>query len=95
MVENATYTPINERGSELLLDARQMQSLAIERLEAGDVRDAAGKVWCATQWATSAFILARTGDEPKSTMATSDALDALTRHDYSRGRLKGGYYSRI
>ena len=95
MVENAAYNPINERFSELFLDARQMQPLAIERLEAGDVRDAAGKAWCATQRATSAFILACTGDEPESTMATSDALDALTRHDHSRGPLKGGYYSRI
>ena len=28
-------------------------------------------------------------------MATSDALDPLTRHDNSRGPLKGGYYNRI
>ena len=95
MVKDAAYNPINERFSEWFRDARQMQPLATWRLEAGDVRDAAGKAWCATQWATSAFILASTGGEPESTMAISDALDPLTRHDHSCGPLKGGYYNRI
>ena len=81
-----------DRVYELITDARRMQEAALERLEAGDVRDAAEKSWCATKRATDALILARTGDEPVTTARTSDGADELERVDPS---LTGRYYSRL
>ena len=46
---------------EIFDDARFLQGSAMERLAAGDVRDAADKAWCATKRATDALILARMG----------------------------------
>ena len=43
-------------------DARALQSAAVERLDQGDIRDAAEKAWGATKRATDALVLARTGE---------------------------------
>ena len=80
---------------EIFDDARFLQGSAMERLAAGDVRDAADKAWCATKRATDALILARMGEEPGTTALTSDGLDALARQDESVKSLVGRYYSRI
>ena len=72
-----------------------MHAQAIVRLDAGDIRDAAEKAWCATKRATDALILARTGDDPGTTAATSDGLDDLARRDPGAKSLQGRYYSRI
>ena len=88
-------TTIQDRIRELFADARAVHSQAIERFEAGDVRDAAEKAWCATRRATDAVILARTGEEPFTTAATTNNLDALARRDPDTRRLQGRYYSRI
>ena len=45
----------------IFADARQLHDQAIERLEQGDIRDAAEKAWCAAKRATDALILALTG----------------------------------
>ena len=74
-----TIAATQDRVAELFADARQVQSQAIERLEAGDLRDAAEKAWCATKRATDALILARTSEEPPTTAATTDLLDDLCR----------------
>lgn len=66
---------------ELFDDARFMESEAMERLDAGDIRDAAEKAWCATRRATNALILARTGQEPTTTSQTSGGLRVLARND--------------
>ena len=76
-------------------DARAQHRSALERLEAGDIRDAAEKAWCATKRATDALILARTGEEPGTTAITSDGLDALAWEDGRVKPLVGRYYSRI
>ena len=81
-----------DRVSELMTDARLMQAGALERLEAGDISDAAEKAWCATKRASDALILARTGDEPVTTARTSDGMDDMER--LSPG-LVGRYYSRL
>ena len=75
-------------------DAREMQAAAIERLDAGDIRDAAEKAWCATLRATGALLLARTGEEPERSPAVSAALDALAARDPAARTLVGRYYSR-
>ena len=83
------------RVKELFDDARGMQADALERLAAGDVRDAAEKAWCATKRATDALILARTDEEPVTTARTSYMLDSLYRQDRDFSPLVGRYYSRI
>ena len=83
------------RIAELFADARAVQAQAVARFEQGDIRDAAEKAWCAAKRATDALILARTGDEPGTTAATSDALDNLARRDPGAKSLQGRYYSRI
>ena len=90
-----TTASTQERVAELFTDARQVHSQAIERLEAGDVRDAAEKAWCAAKRATDALILAHTGEEPPTTAATSDNLDRLCRFNPQARILQGRYYSRI
>ncbi len=76
-------------------DARTQHRSALERLEAGDIRDAAEKAWCATKRATDALILSRTEEAPASTALTSDRLDALAWQDSRVKSLVGRYYSRL
>ena len=47
-------------------DAWQQYDSALERLDAGDIRDACGKAWNATRAATRAAALAR-GENPQTT----------------------------
>ena len=84
-----------DRVTEIFDDARTQHRAALERLGAGDIRDAAEKAWCATKRATDALILAWTGEEPGPTAITSKGLDALTREDGRVKSLVGRYYSRI
>ena len=67
-----TTAAIQDRVDELFADARNVHAQAIERLQNGDIRDAAEKAWCATKRATDALILDRTGEEPTTTAATTD-----------------------
>ena len=50
---------ITEDVRAIFLDARTLQSAAVERLGQGDIRDAAEKAWGATKRATDALVLAR------------------------------------
>jgi len=90
-----TTASIQERVDELFTDAGEMYEQAIERLEQGDIRDAAEKAWCATKRATDGLILAITGEEPVTTAATSDGLDDLARETPQTRSLQGRYYSRL
>ena len=75
-------------------DARSLYSSALERLEAGDVRDAAEKAWAATLRSTIALILSRTGEEADRTPVVSRLLDELASEDSRVKALVGRYYSR-
>lgn len=66
-----------DRAGELFADAYGLYESAIERLEAGDMRDAADKAWCAIKRASDALILARTGNEPEKSPVTSRELRRL------------------
>ena len=83
-----------DRSREIMDDARSLQQEAVRLLEQGDIRDAAEKAWCATLRATNAMILARTGEEPQRTPATTRMLDDLTSRDTRVASLVGRYYSR-
>ena len=91
-----TTASIQDRIAEIFADAREVQAQGIRLLEQGDdIRDAAEKAWCATKRATDALILARTGEEPPTTAATTDHLDDLCHIDPAVRVLQGRYYSRI
>ena len=79
---------------EIFDDAQQLYDQAIERFDAGDVRDAAEKAWGATKRATDALILARTGREPETSRETSQELRNLIHADRSAESLRGRYYAR-
>ena len=79
---------------EIFVDAQQLYDAAIERLEAGDIRDAAEKAWCATKRATDGLILARTGTMPEVSPITTRELRVLALQDPNIERLKPGYYTR-
>ena len=73
-------------------DAHLMQDAALERLAAGDIRDAAEKAWCAAKRATDALILARTGTLPPRSPDTSRGLRRLADSDASLESLRDHYF---
>ena len=75
-------------------DAHSLHADALRILEAGDIRDAAEKAWCATKRATDALILARTGEKPQFSSDTSRGLLMLAEADGAVNPLVGRYYSR-
>ena len=64
---------------EIFADARAVHASALQMLEAGDIRDAAEKAWCATKRATEALLLAITGEIPPTTVRVSGGLRGLSR----------------
>ena len=83
-----------DRVSAIFSDARVQHRAALERLAAGDIRDAAEKAWGATKRATDALVLARTGREPRKTPDTSRGLGNLAAQDSAVRGLVNRYYSR-
>lgn len=90
-----TTAVAQDRVDELFADARDVHAQAIERLEQSDIRDAAEKAWCAAKRATDGLILARTGEEPRTTARTTDELDDLAHREPEARSLQGRYYSRL
>ena len=90
-----TTTLIRGQAGEIFADARQVHAQALERLEHGDIRDAAEKAWRATKRATDALILALIGEEPGPTGFTSDCLDDLVASHRATNSLQRRYYSRL
>ena len=76
----------------LLEDAWQQYRSALERLEAGDVRDACGKAWNATRAASEAAVLAHRGSTA-TTINISSGLRSLARR-YGMPALSAGYAQR-
>ena len=83
-----------DRVPAIFADVRAVHADALRMLEAGDVRDAAEKAWCATKRATDALILARTRTEPEFSSDTSRGLLMLAEEDSAVSPLIGRYYSR-
>ena len=86
---------IADRVAEVFSDARAMHDSALERLEAGDIRDAADKAWCATKRACDALILACTGEEPETTPETRRGMQRVAGEDSRVNNLMPRYYTRI
>ena len=83
-----------ERISYLFSDARSLYDDALEVLEQGRLRNAADKAWGATKRATDALVLARTGEEPRTSGQTMRMLRLLRRQDPSLEPLRKDYLSR-
>ena len=85
-----------DRVQEIFQDARVLRAAAVERLDQGDIRDAAEKAWGATKRATDALILARTGEEPERTPETGAGLNQLAFQDpvVRDARMVARYYTR-
>ena len=83
-----------DRVSAIFADARAVHADALRLLEAGDIRDAAEKAWCATKRATDALILARTGTEPEISSDTARGLVRLVTEDQVFRALRRRYHSR-
>ena len=83
-----------ERISYLFSDARSLYDDALEMLEQGRLRNAADKAWGATKRATDALLLARTGEEPRTSGQTMRMLRLLRRQDPSLEPLRKDYSSR-
>ena len=85
---------LNPEVVDLLEDAKGLHQQALERLEAGDIRDAAEKAWCATLRSTSALVLALEGQLPERTPPISSALKRLGNQngDIERLGMVGRYY---
>ena len=87
-------TTIEANAASIFEDARHMGDAAVERMAAGDVRDAAEKAWCATMRATEALVLARTGLEPGESIVASRRLRVLSLNDPSLLNLRDRYIAR-
>ena len=70
-------TTSTDRVEEILRDARELQTDALEMLVQGRIRNADEKAWRATKRATDALILARTGEEPERTPGTEGRTPGL------------------
>ena len=87
-------TTTTDRVPAIFADARAVHADALRMLEAGDVRDAAEKAWCATKRATDALILARTEVEPIISSDTSRGLAALATQEQAFRALRRRYHAR-
>ncbi len=76
---------------EIFADARAVHSSSLERLAAGDIRDAAEKAWCATKRATEALLLAVTGELPPTTVRVSSGLRGLSRESEAARSLQSRF----
>ena len=87
-------TTVETNADRIFEDARIMRDAAIERMAAGDIRDAAEKAWCATVRATEALVLARTGQELGTSTVAGRRLRALVEDDRSFESLAFRYHYR-
>ena len=78
----------------IFADARQMQEAALQRMAAGDIRDASDKAWCAAKRATDALILVRTGQLPAKSPDTTRSLLRLAEDNPELRGLLGDYTTR-
>ena len=87
-------TLASESAREILADARSLHSDALEMLEQGKIRNAETKAWGATKRATDALLLARTGQEPRTSALTHRGIRALGRTDSTTKNMARQYSSR-
>ena len=85
---------ITREAEEIFADASYLYRAALERLEAGDIRDAAEKAWGATQRATDAMILSRKGRRPGTSGGTYRTIRAMRNENEYLANLANRYSQR-
>ena len=75
-------------------DAQRMHDAALQRMAAGDIRDASEKAWCAAKRAVDALVLARMGQLPPKSPDTTRALLRLAKGNPEIGNLRDRYATR-
>ena len=75
-------------------DAARMHSAALDRMAAGDFRDATEKAWCAAKRAVDALVLARIGNLPPESPDTTRALQLMAAADPAFRGLRAQYFAR-
>lgn len=80
-----------EQGKIIMDGAWAQYDEAIALLDQGNLREAAGKAWCAVRQAADALLLERTGQETTEIWETSTALDWLVLDDASLSSLETRY----
>ena len=83
-----------EQVSVLFADARELYANALTQVQLGYLRNAAEKAWGATKRATDALVLARTGEEPRTTGQTQRGIRRLRRLDPTLEPLRRDYADR-
>lgn len=78
----------------IFANARLMHTATLDRMAAGDIRNAAEKAWCATLRATEALVLAHTGQPPTTSTAAGRRLRFLAETDSSLENLSLRYSHR-
>ena len=78
----------------IFADAQFMYAAALERMAAGDIRDASEKAWCAAKRAIDALILSRSGELPPKSPDTTRALMRLARDNPEMAGLRARYATR-
>ena len=69
-----------------------MYDAALQRLEAGDLRNASENAWCAAKRATSGLILERSGELTLEEPDTTRALQIMALSDPTLSNLRGRYF---
>ena len=76
-------------------DAWEQYDSAVERLGAGDVRDACGKAWNATQGSYSGLCVGTRGEDPQNTNQISGWIRTVGRSTPGFEALPGLYAERV
>ena len=84
-----------KRGQELLAEAWGCYDDAIELLEQGDLRNAAGKAWDASEKATNALIVERTGREPQFVREMSSEVAHLGQESQALAPLRSRFAGQV
>ena len=87
-------TTAQANAASVFADAWHMHESSLERMAAGDIRDAAEKAWCATKRATDALILERTGELPPISPVTTRELRRMAMTDPVAEDLLNRYWAR-
>ena len=87
-------TTVETDAAGVFADAHRMYDAALDRMAAGDTRDAAEKAWCAAKRATDALILVRTGSLPPKSPDTTRGLLRLAEADPIVRSLRDRYFTR-
>ena len=84
-----------ERAKEMLADAWAFYDEAIKLLEQGDLRNAAGKAWDASEKATVALVFEKTGREPQFVRDLSREVAYLGQESESHASFRSRFAGQV